>query len=85
MHVGLPHGITGIQSFRLHRDSPSARSAKKIIPAHVPQIGLPDLAKLCSSGMSPHRSATRAMVVLSPPTTERPMGQDSFNRGPIFP
>lgn len=45
---------------------PFARSAKKMRPAHVPQIGRPSAAKLLSSGIRPQRSATSAIVVLSP-------------------
>ena len=47
-------------------DRPEALSARKIRPAQVPQIGLPPFANVRSSGMSPHRSAMRAIVVLSP-------------------
>jgi hypothetical protein len=47
--------------------SPVARSARKISPAQVPHTGLPWRANCCSSGMRPQRSATSAIVVLSPP------------------
>ena len=45
---------------------PEARSAKKMSPAQVPQMGRPSAAKLLSSGIRPHRSAMSAIVVLSP-------------------
>jgi hypothetical protein len=41
-------------------------------PAQVPQMGLPSLWNLWSSGMRPQRSATKAMVVDSPPGITRP-------------
>lgn len=44
-----------------------ARSARKMSPAHVPHTGFPPAENWRSSGMRPHRSATSAMVVLSPP------------------
>ncbi len=46
---------------------PDARLARKMRPAQVPQMGRLLAANERSSGMSPHRSATSAIVVLSPP------------------
>ena len=47
--------------------APEARLARKISPAHVPQMGRCSAANCRSSGMRPQRSATSAIVVLSPP------------------
>lgn len=46
---------------------PVAFSARKMAPAQVPHTGRCCAENCLNSGMSPHRSATRAMVVLSPP------------------
>mmetsp|Transcript_6132 Transcript_6132/g.17592 ORF Transcript_6132/g.17592 Transcript_6132/m.17592 type:complete len:243 (+) Transcript_6132:612-1340(+) len=51
---------------------PVARSARKIMPAQVPHTGRDSAQKARRSGMRPHRSATLAMVVLSPPGIMRP-------------
>lgn len=62
----------------MHRcsvDRPEALSARKMRPAQVPQIGLPPLANVRSSGISPQRSAMRAMVVLSPASGLREVSQ----------
>ena len=47
--------------------APEARLARKMRPAQVPQMGRCSAANCRSSGMRPQRSATSAMVVLSPP------------------
>ena len=56
-----PSSTAGLQSL------PVAFSARKIAPAQVPQTGRCCAENCLNSGISPHRSATRAMVVLSPP------------------
>ena len=51
---------------QMEQDLPVARSARKMSPAHVPQMGFPFAETSLKSGIRPHRSAMSAMAVLSP-------------------
>ena len=53
-------------------NSPTALLARKIRPAHVPHSGFPELAYSLRGPTSPHRSATSAIVVDSPPGMTSP-------------
>lgn len=49
------------------KNSPTALLARKMSPAHVPHSGFPEEAYSLRGATSPHRSATSAIVVDSPP------------------